>query len=149
MALLTDTHRAAIGTEVSRETVQVTRRDIQKYASATEQQQQKYIDGDEAPPMFFYNLFNQIPALAELRADGLAPRGGPDLPLNRIMAGGIEIEQHRPIRAGDELVGVRRITDIYEKTGKSGPLIFVVRELAVHTTDGDPVMHEVQTSIVR
>jgi 3-methylfumaryl-CoA hydratase len=149
MALLTDEHRAAIGTEVSRETVLVTRRDIQKYSSATEQQQQKYIDGHEAPPMFFYNLFNQIPALADLRSDGLAPRGGPDLPLKRIMAGGIEIKQHRPIRAGDELVGVRRITDIYEKSGKSGPLIFVVRELTVHTTDGDPVMHEIQTSIAR
>jgi len=149
MALLTDEHRAAIGTEISRETIQVTRRDIQKYSSATEQQQQKFIDGHEAPPMFYYNLFTPIPALADLPADGLPPRGGPELPLKRTMAGGVQIKQHRPIQAGDELVGVRRITDIYEKTGKSGPLIFIVRELAVHTTNGDPVMHEIQTSIAR
>ena len=149
MALLTDEHRAAIGTELSRQTVLITRRDIQKYSSATEQQQQKYIDGDEAPPMFFYNLFTPILPLTHLHPDGMIPRGGPDLPLKRIMAGGTEIEQHRPIRAGDELVGVRRITDIYEKSGKSGPLIFVVRELTVHTTGGEPVMREVQTSIAR
>ncbi len=150
MALLTDEHRAAIGTEVGRVTVQVTRRDIQKYASATEQQQQKYIDGDEAPPMFFYNLFNEIPALTDLRPDGLAPGGrGPELPLKRTMAGGIEVRQHRAIKPGDRLVGVRTITDMYEKSGKSGPLIFVVRELAVHTVEGEAVIHETQTTIAR
>ena len=33
------------------------RRDIVRYAIATEQVQQKYLDGDEAPPMFVFNLF--------------------------------------------------------------------------------------------
>ena len=64
MALLTDEHRAWIGTADEPVTVEVTRRDIQKYASATEQQQQKYISGDEAPPMFIFNLFSTIPQAA-------------------------------------------------------------------------------------
>ena len=65
------------------------------------------------------------------------------------MAGGTEIRQHRPIRPGDVLVGTRRVVDMYEKQGSSGPLIFTVRELAVTTTGGEAVMEEIQTSIAR
>ena len=151
MPLLTDEHRAWVGTTDDPIRVEISRRDIQKYAAATEQQQSKYIDGDEAPPMFIFNLFSHIAPLADLRVDGLARGGssGPKLPLKRIMAGGTEIKQHRPIYAGDVLIGTRRIVDIYEKQGSSGPLIFTVRELAITTEDGAPVMQETQTSIAR
>ena len=126
-------------------------RAIQKYAAATGQQLEKYLDGDEAPPMFIFNLFSEIPPLADLREDGLARGGGsgPSLPLKRVMAGGTEIRQHRPIRAGDVLIGARKVIDLYEKEGRSGPLIFTVRELAITTEAGEPVMEEVQTSIAR
>ena len=151
MGLLTDEHRAWIGSAEDGVTIEVTRRDIQKYAAATEQLQQKYIDGDEAPPMFVFNLFSTIPALAELRPDGLA-RGtqqGPKLPLKRIMAGGTEIRQHRPIRPGDVLTGTRKVVDMFEKEGSTGPLIFTVRELAVVDAAGNAVLEESQTSIAR
>ena len=151
MPLLTDEHKAWIGTEESRVTVEISRRDIQKYAAATEQQLDKYIAGDEAPPMFIFNLFSEITALAGLREDGLARVGiaGPKLPLKRVMAGGTTIHQHRPITAGDVLVGTRTIVDLYEKEGRSGPLIFTVRELAITTEDGEAVMEEIQTAIAR
>ena len=86
MGLLTDEHRAWIGSADEPFTVEVSRRDIQKYAAATELVQQKYIDGDEAPPMFIFNLFSAIAPLADLRPDGLARGGssGPKLPLKRI-----------------------------------------------------------------
>ena len=150
MALLTEEHRACIGSEQSRVTIEISRRDIQKYASATEQRQRRFIAGDEAPPMFIFNLFSEIPALSDLGPDGLAvSAAGPELPLKRVMAGGVEVRQHRPIRPGDVLVGSRKITDLYEKQGKSGPLIFIVRELTVQTLDGEAVMEEIQTRIVR
>jgi 3-methylfumaryl-CoA hydratase len=151
MSLLTDEHRAWIGTQDEPFTVEVSRRDIQKYAAATEQQQAKYIDGDEAPPMFIFNLFSAIPALDNLRQDGLARGGskGPKLPLKRIMAGGTEMHLHLPIKPGDILTGVRTVTDLFEKEGSSGPLIFTVRELAITNAEGAAVMEEVQTSIAR
>lgn len=150
MTLLTEAHRSFIGTEVSSVTVEVTRRDIQKYASATQQVQPKYLRGDEAPVMFIFNLFNEIPELDSLGPDGLAVNViGPELPLKRVMAGGTELTQYRPIKPGDQLVGSRKIIDIHEKEGRSGPLIFVVRELMIHTVLGEPVMQEIQTRIVR
>ncbi|MEM7015959.1 MAG: MaoC family dehydratase N-terminal domain-containing protein [Pseudomonadota bacterium] len=151
MPLLTDEHRAWIGQEEPPVTVEVSRRDIQKYSSATEQTQEKYINGDEAPPMFVFNLLSNIPALSALRPDGLmrSTTPGPNLPLKRIMAGGTELHIHRPIRPGDVLVGTRKMVDIYEKEGKSGPLIFTVNKLSITTSDNEPVMEEIQTAIAR
>lgn len=149
--LLTEEHRAWIGKPEPARTVEVSRRDIIKYSVATQQQQRKFLDGDEAPPMFIFNLFGPITELENLRADGLA-RGfvsGPRLPLQRIMAGGTEIHQYRPIRPGDRLIGTQRITDMYEKLGSTGPLIFTVRTLTVTTESGEPVLDEVQTGIAR
>ena len=149
--LLTEEHRAWIGKAEPTRTVEISRRDIVKYAVATEQCQKKYLEGDEAPPMFTFNLFSTVREIEALRPDGL-PRGsgqGPRLPLRRVMAGGTEIHQYQPIRPGDRLSGTQRITDMYEKQGSTGPLIFTVRTLAITNESGEPVLDEVQTAIAR
>jgi 3-methylfumaryl-CoA hydratase len=152
MSLLTDEHRRWIGYEDAPVTVEVSRRDIVKYAIATEQRLEKYLRGDEAPPMFVFNLFGALRPLAELRPDGL-PRGaansGPALPLKRVMAGGTELIQHRPICPGDRLTATTRLSDLYEKIGQQGPLIFSVRSMRVVDANGAPVLEEIQTAIAR
>ncbi len=149
--LLTDEHLAWIGQAEPAVTVEVSRRDIIKYSIATEQTQQKYLLGDEAPPMFIFNLFGPMALVKDLRTDGLpkGQGGGPRLPLQRVMAGGTEIRQFRPIRPGDQLIGTRSITDMFEKQGSTGPLIFTVRTLTVVDETSEPVVEEVQTSINR
>jgi len=151
MGLLTEEHLAAIGTSEPPVTVEVTRRDIVKYSTATEQRQERFLRGDEAPPMFVFNLFTEIPNVDQLRPDGLARRAinGPSLPLKRVMAGGTEIRVHRPIVPGDRLTGTRSIVDMFEKKGRSGPLIFTVRQLVVTDADGATVLEERQTAIAR
>ncbi len=157
--LLTDEHRAWIGHKEPPIHVDVSRRDIVKYSIATEQVLQKYLQGDEAPPMFVFNLFGPLRQVSEMRSDGL-PRGsgresgsgkgsGPKLPLQRVMAGGTELILQRAIRPGDRLTGVQRIVDIYEKQGSQGPLIFTVRALRVTDAEGQLVLEEVQTGIAR
>lgn len=151
MSLLTEEHRRWIGHEDPPITVEVSRRDIIKYAIATEQLQAKYLRGDEAPPMFVFNLFGALRPLSEMRDDGL-PRGqgaGPSLPLKRVMAGGTELIQHRAIRPGDRLTATSRVTDMFEKTGAQGPLIFTLRSMRVVDADGAPVLEEIQTAIAR
>ena len=92
-----------------------------------------------------------IPTVDRLRPDGLARRVSvvPSLPLKRVMAGGTELTLHRPIVPGDRLTGTRTLIDIYEKKGRSGPLIFSVYELVVVDADGVPVLVERQTAIAR
>ena len=151
MALLTEDHLRWVGTADPPVTVEISRRDIIKYATATEQRQAKYLAGDEAPPMFVFNLFTEIPEASDLRSDGLARRSrpGPSLPLKRMMAGGTNVELHRPIRPGDVLTATRTLVGLTEKQGKSGPLIFVEYETTVVDDEGRLVMSDHQTGIAR
>ena len=149
-ALLSPEIRAFVGRSAPPQRIEVTRRDIVKYAIATEQRLEKYRNGDEAPPMFLFGAGMPLMALDELRADGLRRDGLlPDLPLKRAMAGGVKQHYHRPIKPGDVVIIKREITDIYEKQGSKGPLIFIVYAITVSTEDGDPVMQETQTRINR
>jgi len=150
MALLTPEIKSWIGRSEPPVRVEISRRDIVKYSIATEQVRQSYLQGDEAPPMFVFGLFKPLVAMETLRPDGIAPAASlPELPLKRVMAGGTKMNIHRPIRAGETLVGTQSLVDIFEKDGRQGPLIFIVSELAVTTASGEPVMEEIQTRIAR
>ncbi|MEX2481693.1 MAG: MaoC family dehydratase N-terminal domain-containing protein [Gammaproteobacteria bacterium] len=148
--LITDDIRAWIGRADPPIEFEVTRRDIVKYAIATEQRQPRYLRGDEAPPMFLFGADRPLAALDELGPDGLRRDALlPELSLKRVMAGGIRQRYHRPIRPGDRLRISKSITDIYAKQGSSGPLIFVVYAISVTTIAGEPVLDETQTRINR
>ena len=148
--LLNDEIRAWIGRTDLPQRIEVTRRDICKYVVATEQNLEKYLNGDEAPPMFLFGAHTPITSLDELGPDGFrADTLLPERPLKRIMAGGISQIHHRPLRAGDVVFIQRKLSDIYEKQGKTGPLIFVVYEIDTRTEDGELVTRQTQTRIVR
>ena len=128
----------------------VTRRDIRKYAVATGNRQRRYLDGDEAPPLYHLALFWDVVELDQLMPDGVSiDTLLPKFPLEKAMAGGLHIEYHRPIRPGDWLTATRTLTDIYEKTGRSGPLIFYEVIMEVVNDDGEPVVTEKTTRIMR
>ena len=105
---------------------------------------------NDAPPMFLFGADRPLSSLDELGPDGLRPDGLlPELPLKRVMAGGIKQRYHRTIRPGDVLMITRKIADIYEKSGSSGPLIFIDYEITVTTKEGELVMQETQSRINR
>lgn len=148
--MVNDEAKAWIGRTQPPVTVEVTRRDIQKYAIATEQKQQKYLDGDEAPPMFLFGLLRPIVPMDDLGPDGIAQDGFlPELPLKRIMAGGTQLKFHRAMRPGDVLTATRTLSDIREKAGSTGPLIFIDYDLTVVDANGAPVVEEITTRIIR
>jgi hydroxyacyl-ACP dehydratase HTD2-like protein with hotdog domain len=142
--------RAHIGRHTQPRRELVTRRDIRKYAIATGNRQRKYLDGDVAPPMFHVALFWDVPELDQLSPDGVSIDGLlPKFPLDKAMAGGLHIEYLRDIHPGDWLTATRTLTDIYEKAGRSGPLIFYVTEMLVANDAGEPVIRETTTRILR
>lgn len=148
--LLTDEMRAAIGVSEDFGPFEVSRREIVKYAVATEQRLDRFLRGDEAPPMFLFGLLRPVLSADELEPDGLAADPLlPELPLQRVMAGGTRMRLHRAVRPGDVLRARRTLVDLQEKQGRSGPLIFVVYELHVETEEGEPVADETQTRILR
>lgn len=148
--LLGAEHRAHIGRKAPPKREVVTRRDIRKYAVATGQRLQKYLDGDEAPPLYHLALFWDVVELDQLTPDGVSiDTLIPKLPLERAMAGGLEIEYHRPICPGDVLVAERTLNDLYEKQGSKGPIIFYEVRMTVRTEAGELVLTEKTTRLLR
>ena len=150
MSVLTPDLLANIGRTGPPRTEVVTRRDIKKYAIASGQRQRKYLDGDQAPPLYHVALFWDVVERDELTPDGVSiDKLLPKFPLTRAMAGGLNITYHDRIRPGDVLVGTRTLRDIYDKEGRSGPLIFYEVVLEIARENGEPVITEKTTRILR
>lgn len=161
-SLITDELRSWIGHETPPWTIEATQLDIRRFAVATDDINPLYLDetsarssihgGVIAPPLFYMApLTNPVPEI-ELRPDGLPYEGKfpiPPTPLPRLMDGGTEIEFFVPIRAGDTLTGRCKILDIYQKEGRTGPLIFVVRECRYTNQQGELILVEKGASILR
>lgn len=148
--LLSQELLATIGRKSEPRKELVTRRDIRKYAVATDNRQRKYLDGDEAPPMFHVALFWDVVELDQLTPDGVSiDTLLPKFPLEKAMAGGLNIEYHKPVRPGDWLTSTRTLTDIYEKQGSSGPLIFYDVVMDIVDEQGELVIREKTTRILR
>ena len=149
MGLLTAEHMKLIGKVSLPLKVHVNRSDIIKYSIATEQRQKKYLQGDEAPLMFIFNLFSPLVPLATLGKDGLNTQESlnANLPLKRVMAGGTKIKVYKNIYPGDKLSGISEIKSLYEKKGKAGPLIFMIKQFRVRNQSNLKVYDEMQTII--
>ncbi len=161
-SLITDEIRSWIGHETPPWTIEATKLDITRFAVATDDLNPLYLDeayaeqspygGLIAPPLFYMApLTNPVPE-RELRADGLPAEGKfpiPPTPLPRLMDGGTEIEFFAPIRVGDTITGRCKIIDIYQKEGRTGPLIFVVRECRYTNQKDELVLVEKGSSILR
>jgi len=95
-------------------------------------------------------LFWDVVPMDELTPDGVSiDKLLPKFPLERAMAGGLKIDYHRDIFPGDVLVARRTLTDIYEKQGRQGPLIFYEVIMEVSTDAGEAVLTEKTTRILR
>ena len=126
------------GKEYAPFTVTVERGKIKEFARAIGDPSPFYLDdavgrasewGDIVAPPTFVTTFRDEKAdtgsmLADLGVD-----------IGRILHGEQEFEHYKPIRPGESYLCRSRVTDIYEKSGRSGPMAFVVREMAV--TDGE------------
>ena len=149
-SLLSEQMLGNIGRSSPPKTELVTRRDIRKYSVATDQRLKKYLDGNEAPPLYHIALFWDVVELERLNPDGVFIDAlVPDFPLKRAMAGGVKLDFHQPIVPGDVLTAQRTLTEIYEKSGSSGPLIFYVIVTEIENQAGEAVLTEKTTRIMR
>lgn len=142
--------------------VTVSRADIARYARAIGETNPIHFDPAAAragghadvvaPPYFPYTIRMQASNLVprdELAPDGSAVADVPPLPTTRAMAGETAIEFGVPVHAGDTIRMTKKVTDLYEKEGRSGPLVFVVMEFTFTNQLGDLVMRESFTRIYR
>ena len=83
--------------------------------------------GTPLPPLWHWLYFLPLYRQSEVGPDGHAKRGGflPPVPLPRRMWAGSQFEFRAPLQVGDRIRRVSTIADVSEKSGRSGPLVFV------------------------
>ena len=126
--------RAVVGKTFPPYAVTVERGKIKEFARAVGDLNPFYLDdrvgaasewGDIIAPPTFATTFrdDSLDYTAFLRELGTD--------ISRVLHGEQEFEIHRPLRPGETFLCRSRVLDVYEKTGKSGPMAFVVREMVV------------------
>ena len=124
--VITQEMRAAIGIESEPVTHEVEKGAIIKFAEAI---------GDPNP------LFNDVEAARKTRYGGLiAPptflrsldasptRVQVAIPYPAFLDGGSQWEYFEPVRPGDRITVTTRVADIYERPGRLGNMLFIIRE---------------------
>jgi 3-hydroxybutyryl-CoA dehydratase len=123
-----------------REPITVTAERIASFCAAVGETNPLFVDAEAAakgpfggiiaPPAFVAgfryadDVFDQIPVFQ---------RGG--------LMGGIDLELEAPIRAGDSITVSSEVKDIYEKTGRTGTMIFAVVRSTLTNQHGQVVAH--------
>lgn len=107
-------------------------------------------EGDPVPPLWHWLWFWPIERQSDLGPEGHAKRGSflPPIALPRRMWAGGRVEFARPLRVGELLTRESRITDIAEKQGRTGPLVFVTLRHEVRDAS-NIVLTEDQTLVYR
>ena len=127
-----------IGKEFDRYSYKATQEDIAEFAASVGEQDPMYHDAVYAGSTPHGGIVAPATFCIVVRSN--APL--PDLKLSygaRVFDGGKECVFHAPIRPGDTITGVDRISQVYEKTGRSGNMIFVVRESELTNQNGQKV----------
>ena len=83
--------------------------------------------GTPLPALWHWLYFLPLAKQSEIGPDGHPKRGGflPPVPLPRRMWAGSQFEFHAPLRVGDAIARTSTIEDVTEKSGRTGPLVFV------------------------
>jgi 3-methylfumaryl-CoA hydratase len=83
--------------------------------------------GTPLPPVWHWLYFLPLYRQSDVGPDGHALKGGflPPTPLPRRMWAGSQLEFRAPIFIGDAITRVSTIENVSEKSGRTGPLIFV------------------------
>ena len=144
-------NRSVIGKEYPPYTVTVERGRIKDFARAIGDTNPFYLDdrvgaasewGDVIAPPTFLTTFRDENDTGTLLKDL-----GVDI--SRVLHGEQEFEIHRPLRPGETFLCRSKVLDIYEKSGRSGAMAFVVREMAATDRTNEIVATARHITVVR
>jgi hypothetical protein len=117
--------------------------------------------GTVAPTGFPVHAFRRpkadpdpLDAMEQPDHDGVDRRLRPGLPevlvpLKRLMNGGYEYELYRHARPGERIVLRSRYADIYQRNGRTGPIVFAVIDGTYDTGRGEMLLRSINTMSLR
>jgi len=140
VSVITDEHRALVGKETPPGRHLVEAGAVKRFCDAVGITDPIYIDLDAAraaglperpiPPTFWCNMMSPG---GELKRPDFNHVG------TRNMNGGTEYEYIKPAFVGQTILCTMQVADVYEKQGKSGPMVFTVLENIWRDESGDVV----------
>jgi 3-methylfumaryl-CoA hydratase len=101
-------------------------------------------DGDPVPPGWHWIYFNPTPLARQIQHDGHAMLGDfwPPVGMPRRMFAGARMTFHKPLRLGEKITREAEITDVSDKEGRNGRLVFVGVKVEVSGADGLALIEE-------
>ncbi len=136
--------KAMIGRVLSTGSATVTPEHVEAFAKALGDENPAYRGPNATAPLTYPIAF-----MAQAMSGGLDTFLELGLDFMTLVHGEQEFEYVRPIRVGETLTLTGRIADVYEKTGSSGVMDFVVLETEGRDAAGAPVFYSRNTLISR
>ena len=137
--------RSTIGAQGSPSVLEVEQGAVRRFAEAIEDPNPLWNDeaaarklphgGIVAPPTFLRSANLDRPQLPF------------DVPYTRNLDGGSQWEYFEPVRVGDRITAVARIADVWERSGRLGPMLFMVMDISYTNHLGELVATQRSTSI--
>lgn len=116
----------------------VTKEEILQYAAALGETNPLYLDEAAAAKGPYGGLVASPTFVTKLRAQKFTPEHLPKFGKFGF-DGGRDLELYAPVRPGDQLTMLSTIHDIYEKTGRTGSMYFIVIRNEVKNQKGERV----------
>ena len=129
--------RSVVGKEIPVGRFEVTREAIASYCEALEETNPLYTDEEFAARGPYRGLIAP-PGILQTARMGQPPDPKVQFGNQAFMAGSRQ-EYFRPIRPGDVIEGYAQVREVYEKTGRSGRMVFIVRRTRYVNQHGEDV----------
>jgi acyl dehydratase len=137
-----------LGKEISVGEFAVTAEEIRAFAEATNDVNPLYVDSTAARQAGYADCIAPPLFCMKIRGERALPDAEISPGLVSLNAGQ-EFEFYHEIYAGRTYAVSVKITDVYEKTGRSGPLGVLVREMLIRDGAGNPVVLMRERRMVR
>ena len=129
--------RSVVGVDADVGSVEITREVIANFCTALGESNPLYTD-EEAAARGPHGSLTAPPAI--LISLGFQQGADPKVQFgNATFVGGHHLDVHEPIRLGDTISAKARIKEVFPKTGRTGTMVFVVRQVQYTNQHGRPV----------
>lgn len=143
--LTEEMQRQAIGTESAPVTMEVEKGAIVKFAQAIGDENPVYTDEAEARKTRYGGIVAPPTFLRSIT--GVRLELPFDLPFQRLLDAGSDWEYFQPVRPGDRITAVACLTDIRERTGRLGLMVFTITKITYRNQFDEVVATQTNTLI--
>ena len=143
--VITDELRSFIGLESNQVTYDIERHAIERFACAIGDPNPLYTDYEFAKVRCHGNLIAP-PTFYRSLLPGRYPKPYPE-PFAHILDGGSDYKFNAPVKVGDQITVVRKVTNLYEKHGRMGTMLFKISEIRYTNQQGRLAATQTTTTI--